>query len=361
MDLSSQSLRGVVFRLLSYPDSSIQDDAVEGRIRAEQISSIKRYLSSILLANVCNASVVVAALWDSPQRQLAFAWGSVILIFSLYYGLRLRRSANAKPSYVSPGAIIRATRNSLVLGTSWATLPLLFFSNASPGGQAIIACLCAGMLGGGAFALASIPAAAIAFTAPIVVASAITIGRSGDTAYFLVAVLMVSYISVLWRGIYVHASQIAETVAEQVSVERRVRRDELTSLPNRLAFFEALETAFARLARLREQFAVLFLDLDDFKTVNDRYGHAAGDNLLVQVGKRLNYCVREVDLVARLSGDEFAMVVADADDAVATVALANRIVASLDGPFLINGVEISIGACIGIALAPADGANSELF
>src|SRR6185369_16806578 len=119
-------------------------------------------------------------------------------------------------------------------------LPLMFFADASPGGQVIIACLCAGMLGGGAFVLASIPAAAIAFTAPIVVASAFAIGRSGDAAYVLLAVLMISYISVLWRGIFIYAPQIFRRVAEQVSAERRVRRDELTNLPNRLAFFEEL-------------------------------------------------------------------------------------------------------------------------
>ena len=128
------------------------------------------------------------------------------------------------------------------------------------------------MLGGGAFALASIPAAAIAFTAPIVVASAITIGRSGDAAYALVAVLMISYISVLWRGIYVYSSQIVKRVAEQVKAEREIRRDELTSLPNRLAFFEELENAFLQHSRFREQFAVLYLDLNDFKIVNDRRG-----------------------------------------------------------------------------------------
>ena len=81
----------------------------------------------------------------------------------------------------------------------------------------------------------------------------ITIGRSGDTAYVLVAVLMISYVSVLWRGIFVYASQIVKRVAEQVNAERRVRRDELTSLPNRLAFFEELETAFSRLTRLQRE------------------------------------------------------------------------------------------------------------
>jgi GGDEF domain-containing protein len=167
------------------------------------------------------------------------------------------------------------------------------------------------MLGGGAFVLASIPAAAIGFTAPIVIASAIAIGCSGDTAYVLVAALMISYISVLWRGIYVYASQIVKRVAEQVNAEKKVRRDDLTSLPNRLAFFETLDAAFLRLARSGEQFAVLYLDLNDFKVVNDRCRHAAGDKLLAEVGRRLSECVRATDVVARLGGDEFAVVVAD--------------------------------------------------
>ena len=217
------------------------------------------------------------------------------------------------------------------------------------------------MLGGGAFVLASIPAAAIAFTAPIVVASAITIGRSGDAAYVLVAVLMISYISVLWRGIYVYASQIVKRLAEQVNIERKVRRDDLTGLPNRLAFFEELETAFSRLASFGEQFAVLYLDLNDFKIVNDRCGHAGGDKLLIEVGRRLSECVREADLVARLSGDEFAVVIANAQGAAVPAALAARIVSNLDRSFMVDGREVYSGACIGIALAPADGDNPEIL
>lgn len=350
-----------ISRYLGYPSSSFNDDAIEGRVRAEQISHIKRYLNSILLANICNASVLVVALWASPQRQLAIVWASTVLAFCAYYGARHQLSARSKPAYVSASTTNRAIRNALVLGGLWATLPLLFFSGASPGGQIIITCLCAGMLGGGTFALAGIPAAAIAFTAPIVVAAAIAIGRSGDAAYTLVAVLMISYISVLWRGIYVYASQMAKRIADQVHVERKVRRDELTSLPNRLAFFERLETAFARFARCGEQFAVLYLDLNDFKIVNDRSGHAAGDKILVEVGRRLNACVREVDLVARLGGDEFAIVIADIKDAAIPTALAARIVGSLDRAFMIDGSEVYTGACVGIALAPGDGNNPELL
>jgi diguanylate cyclase (GGDEF)-like protein len=361
MHLASQSPRRLISQILSYPNSSAQDEAVEGRVRAEQINNIKRYLTWILLANICNALVLVAALWASPLRRLAVAWASAIVIVGLYYGLRQRRTARITPRHVSARTINRTIRNSLLLGGLWATLPLIFFAEASPGGQVIIACLCAGMLGGGAFALASIPAAAVAFTTPIVVTSAVTIGRSGDAAYALVAILMISYISVLWRGIYVYASQIVKRVAEQVKAEREVRRDELTRLPNRLAFFEELESAFLRRTRVCEQFAVLYLDLNDFKIVNDRYGHATGDKLLVEVGRRLRESVRQVDLVARLGGDEFAVVVANAQDAAIPTALAARIVTSLDRPFVIGGGEVYIGTCVGIALAPTDGDNAELL
>jgi diguanylate cyclase len=354
-------VREMVSCLARYPGSSVQDDGVEGRIRAEQINNIKRYLPTTLLANFCNASVLVIALWSSSQRQSAMVWAATILAFCLYAGIRHWKSRHTSPSYVSRHVIFRAIRNGVLLGSLWAAMPLIFFSKASSGGQVIIACLCAGMLGGGAFVLASIPAAAVAFTAPIVLASAITIGSSGDVAYFLVAVLMVSYISVLWRGIYVHALQLTRRVSAQVKAERKVRRDELTNLSNRLALFEALESAFARLSRLGESFALLYLDLDDFKSVNDRYGHAAGDELLVQVAQRLKGCARETDVVARLSGDEFAIVVAGAENVAAVTALANRIVGSLNRSFLVDGVTILTGACIGIALAPTDGATSELL
>jgi diguanylate cyclase len=351
--------RRLVSGMLRFPGALVADDAVEGRLRAEQINNIKRHLSSIMLANACNALVLVVALWPSSQRQLAIAWASTILMFTIYHGFKNRRLDRPKPSHVSSRAIVRVVRNAFLLGALWASLPLLFFADASAGGQVIIACLCAGMLAGGAFAFASVPPAAVTFTAPIAVASAIAIGRSDDPAYLLVAILMVSYITVLLRVVFVQAAQLARRIAEQIKAERKIRRDELTDLPNRLAFNEGLENAFARLDRLHEQFAVLYVDLDDFKNINDKLGHATGDKLLVQVGQRLIACARDVDLVARLSGDEFAVIVANATESSAAITLANRIVTSLDAPFLIDDIEVFTAACIGIAIAPADGGNPE--
>ena len=354
-----QDLRNFLFGVLHHPCGNARDDAVEGRIRAEQVNNIRRYLLSMMVANGCNALVLVLALWPSPQRPMAVVWAAVIAGFATYHGIKNLRVKVKRPSSVSRRTIVRAVRNAFLLGGMWATLPLLFFANASPGGQVIIACLCAGMLGGGSFAFASLPAAAIAFTIPIVAGSSIAIGRSSDPAYVLVAVLMVSYVGVLLRGVFVHAAQIARRVTEQVGAERKIRLDELTDLPNRLAFFEGLESAFARSIRLYERFAILYLDLNDFKNVNDRLGHVVGDKLLVQVGQRIKACVRDGDLVARLSGDEFAVIVAQPTGPGDAADLAGRIVTCLDVPFLIEGVEVFSSACIGIALAPTDGASPE--
>ena len=135
MHLALQSPRRLTSHILSYPNSSVQDEAVEGRVRAEQINNIKRNLTWILLANICNALVLVAALWTSPLRRLAVAWASVIVVVGLYYGLRQRRTSRVRPPHVSGKTIARAIRNSLLLGILWATLPLIFFADASPGGQ----------------------------------------------------------------------------------------------------------------------------------------------------------------------------------------------------------------------------------
>jgi diguanylate cyclase len=133
----------------------------------------------------------------------------------------------------------------------------------------------------------------------------------------------------------------------------------LTALPNRLAFYEGLEAAFARLARTHEQFAVLYFDLNDFKEVNDKFGHATGDKLLVHVGERLRECARDIDLVSRLSGDEFAVIAAHTTSPEDATALAKRIISSLDTPLANDEIELCASGCIGIAFAPADGANPE--
>jgi len=331
------------------------DENVAGRIRAEQINTVFRYMPWMMVANVANAFILSAAFWRSPDRALTLIWTSTIIVFAAFHWIKNLRNHRAKPLSVSVRAIHRAVRNAFLLGSLWGALPLIFFPAASGGGQLIITCICAGMLCGGAFAWASIPIAAMAFTSPIFLASAIAIGLNGDPTYVLVAMLMVVYTCVLLRGVFVHALELTNRLIAQIKVEMAAREDVLTNLPNRLWFTEDLEKAFSRLRRFGEHFAVLYLDLDGFKAVNDKLGHAAGDELLIQVANRLRAIARDAYTIARYGGDEFALVAANVSKPEVLLALAERIVKAFDLPFIIGGSENSISVSVGIAIAPLDG------
>jgi len=139
------------------------------------------------------------------------------------------------------------------------------------------------------------------------------------------------------------------------------RHDVLTNLPNRALFRDELRRAFANRSREGEQVAVLCLDLDRFKPVNDTLGHAAGDELLRQVAMRLSFCVRAGDLAARLGGDEFGIIQSRVEDEGDASALAERVVQSLSGPYDICGHRVTVGVSVGVAIAAgATGSPDEL-
>jgi diguanylate cyclase (GGDEF)-like protein/PAS domain S-box-containing protein len=135
--------------------------------------------------------------------------------------------------------------------------------------------------------------------------------------------------------------------------------DALTGIGNRAVLQEKLEEALARLRRRQETFAVLLLDLDGFKHVNDTLGHAAGDELLKELAGRLKSSLRETDVLTRLGGDEFAIIQSsEANQREAVIALAVRVLEIVARPFELDGQNVTIGTSIGIALAPEDAANS---
>jgi diguanylate cyclase (GGDEF)-like protein/PAS domain S-box-containing protein len=153
-----------------------------------------------------------------------------------------------------------------------------------------------------------------------------------------------------------------EDVTERRHAEARIvfmaRHDALTNLPNRVLFAERIEQALAQMGR-GSGFAVLCLDLDHFKQVNDTLGHPVGDQLLRAVAERLQACAREIDTVARLGGDEFAIVQRDVKGPEAVAILARRIVEVVSAPYQLEGHCVTIGVSIGISLAPADGTLCE--
>ena len=140
----------------------------------------------------------------------------------------------------------------------------------------------------------------------------------------------------------------------QETYERQANYDPLTTLPNRGLFGDRLGQAAARARRKKGSFALLYVDIDGFKPVNDTHGHGVGDAVLIEIGRRIKAAVRETDTVARLGGDEFAVIVEpDGDAATASIA-AERIIEALGKPFMIGDITCRIGASIGIGIAGAD-------
>ncbi len=149
---------------------------------------------------------------------------------------------------------------------------------------------------------------------------------------------------------------LTEMVKDREHIRELARTDPLTKLPNRATLKDKVDGALALAQRHQTAFALLFLDLDRFKQINDSLGHLYGDRVLVEVAQRLQGCVRQVDTVARLGGDEFVLLL-DQTDARGAETIARRVIEELARPFALDGMNFSVTASIGIALYPNDGAT----
>ena len=155
------------------------------------------------------------------------------------------------------------------------------------------------------------------------------------------------------------ADDITEIKESQSRIEFLAYHDALTGLPNRMLANDRLVQGIAHAHRLKTRVAVMFLDLDDFKTINDTLGHSTGDRMLTAVADRLTLCVRESDTVSRQGGDEFLVMLNDVDELDAINNIAVSILEKISKPYLIDEHELSISTSIGIAVYPDDGLDCD--
>ena len=156
---------------------------------------------------------------------------------------------------------------------------------------------------------------------------------------------------------------VTEDVSQRKDMDARVRflahHDLLTGLPNRTLFQDRLQQALASAKRMQSRVALLFIDLDRFKYVNDSFGHRAGDILLQTVGARLRSCVRETDTVCRHAGDEYLIVLSALREPTEAAVVAEKILAIFDEVFQLESHEVQISASVGISVYPDDGQTME--
>lgn len=160
-------------------------------------------------------------------------------------------------------------------------------------------------------------------------------------------------------------AQLAEAVnlllqgpTEKDKVRQQANTDALTGLLNRRGFVQAMDDRFKQGGNSAEM-SVMFLDLDGFKPINDTYGHDVGDNILIEVAKRLGSCVREQDVICRLGGDEFVLLFSGLVDREVLIQRADRVLAQINEPYWIGDNRVTMGVSIGISIGPADGKTGE--
>ncbi|MBA3661515.1 MAG: GGDEF domain-containing protein [Gammaproteobacteria bacterium] len=269
---------------------------------------------------------------------------------------------------------------SLFGGMSWGLLAILLLPYATPEQQMLIILMLAGVTAGALPLSSAVPAAAIAFLVTSILPFLITIALFGTYIHYLfdmalLVYLLYSMVLVLRAYRLVRDASILQfendSLLQHLSeakiqlensnkkLEETATHDALTSIPNRSLFQRKLEEAILKARKSQQRGALLYIDLDRFKLVNDVYGHDVGDKLLIEiVGELKNYFTHN-EVIARLGGDEFTVILENIKNSDAIEKIAEELCDIIAKPIQIKNLIIKISASIGIAVFPGDGTNAE--
>jgi diguanylate cyclase (GGDEF)-like protein len=314
-------------------------------------------IAPVRIVVVLLAALLLAANIDKRSAALWMIVGLSSEIASYRARLALGRNP-ARPVRMRLIYLLTAASVSL----AWSGLPLLYWINHVPGFEAVsVLSLTAQLVHAQAFTYRSIPLVLVVGGIPSTMLLALP---WLNETFLSVQFLTVTFAALLAIGYViasVHANRkTAKTLqTAQEELEYFAYFDSLTSLANRRMFIEHLRRLITLSRRHGTRFALLLIDLDRFKQINDTLGHDAGDALLVEISARLRRAVRSGDKVARLGGDEFAVVLQNADNAEEIERICFRIADSFTNKVQFNGIQIATSTSVGVAVFPEDGDQEE--
>lgn len=338
--------------------------ALVARPSPEDVRSVVLASGPGALVTAVNALIFTFGLWNSLGGPLLGLWCAATVAACGLVALRTRRAARRQVSTVSRRGARRLMLFSVLLALPWGALALGVLGVGTAFEQLLVLMICAGMAAGGTFMLHRTLAAAVAFYGALLGAVLMACVINDLAALWPIAIYAAIYGGFLsWFAYLAGATarqrdgaldELSRTVSALRKAHDRITElafvDSVTGLPNRKAFGERLAAA----CRVGTPFSLLMLDIDRFKNVNDTLGHAAGDEFLAALGRRLREALRRGDIVARLGGDEFAVLVIDMAEVEEISALGARLIETLAAPIGLGSRRLIPGCSIGAARFPAE-------
>ncbi len=337
-------------------------------IGPEQFSNLFKTTPASSVGVVINASIMAVALLGNISWQEVAIWWCLNLLCAAYAMVRWSKNKHKKPTTISRRAIKKLTVTAFFFALPWAYLMAKYLGELPHGSELILVAIVGGMAAAGGIQLSRIYPAALAYLTVLTVS---VIGKClylGTYEYYLFALLTISYGFFLKQVIYYSAQlsidrsfaldtlqkKISEMDRTKADLQRFAMEDPLTCLANRREFQERLTAAISEAKQEGSAVSLLVCDLDHFKNVNDISGHAAGDTMLRKIASRLRNTIRDCDLVARVGGDEFAIIARHHKSPKDTVNYAQNVLNTINQPINIDGTNVIPGMSIGISMFPYD-------
>ena len=352
-----------------------QEQTADRQVRLEKFRLLQQTLPQSISFGAVLVLTVVAVLWRTQNPWVLLSWFAAHLAVNLWRLEVLRRFRRLQANVEAAMRLTPAIQvGCAAAGLLWGLLALLPYAPEDLSTPLFVAFVLAGVTAGGATAMASELVAALAFQFAIFALLALHLSMSeGDATYQAMgfSALLYTLFMAVWTS-RMHRNAVAaihmqldstrreqELKDEETRYRNLAHHDTLTGLPNRLSLQVRMPELLARAAANGLGVAVIYIDLDRFKDINDLRGHRCGDALLQSAARRLRDCVRATDLVVRMGGDEFIVATTDAQRTVQIVTLVERIAASLELPLLYEGEVLKTSGSMGIAVYPEHGADTE--